>query len=98
MTTAAERVAAWIAVYEANSPYAAGDRTGASYESAPLLLSDLKTLLTDLEYFRGVPNLADYTKALEDRAVLAAVKAVIESHSPLGEDVPADALRTALER
>ena len=98
MTTAAERVAAWIAVYEANSPDAAGDRTGVSYESAPLLLSDLKTLLTDLEYFQGVPNLDDYTKALEDRAALAAVKAVIESHSPFGEDVPADALRTALER
>lgn len=44
-TTPADRVAAWIDVYEANSPWADGDRTGASYESAPLLLSDLKALV-----------------------------------------------------
>lgn len=39
---ARERVQAWIAVYEKNSAW--GDRTGLSYESAPLLLSDIRAL------------------------------------------------------
>ena len=42
---AMNRVSTWIDVYETNSPFSLGDSTGASYESAPLLLSDLKKLV-----------------------------------------------------
>ncbi len=52
----------------------------------------------DLEYFRSAPTLAQYTQALKDEGALKRIEAVIESHSPCGEDVPADALRKALER
>ena len=62
MTTdeeARERVRAWIAIYERNHPGC--ERTGVSYESAPLLLSDLRILAarpvvdeaTEWEYAAG---------------------------------------------
>lgn len=91
---------AFIDQHERDAHWARGPQQRAEHEEqADVLLTlteAIEAMESDLQYFRNSSNLAFYEQGLRDARALAAVREVVESNSPCGEDVPAAPLRKAM--